>query len=119
MNSHKTQQGFTLIELVVTLLLAGICLLLATRLFVEAYRQYYAYRDRNATFFAEYNNVIRFRTLLKEQSWTCREDGSFSFTGNHLDSTNGTTLFPSALCEKSSKTGRVLICIKPEVCVPH
>lgn len=118
MTNRYTQSGFTLIELVVTILLAAICSLLAARLFVEAYRQFYSYRDRNAAFFAEYRDELRFRKLLHEHAWVCREDGSFSFEGHGNDTLQFTQIFPTPRCETNQRTGRTLICLKPGVCVP-
>ena len=118
MTSQKARRGFTLIELVVTILLSGLCSLVATQLFIEAYRQYYSYSNRDAKFFAEYRDELHFRRLLREQPWICREDSSFVFIGDNKDSLMSIVPYQSVSCEKNQKTGRILICIKHESCVP-
>lgn len=118
MNNTAHKKGFTLIELIVTMMLAGICSLLAARLFVEAYRQYYAYRERDAAYFAEYRDEVLFKKMLRESPWSCRVDGSFAFTGDNADSLAKAAPGHNLRCETNPKNGRILICFKPETCVP-
>lgn len=112
------KRGFTLIELVVSMMLAGICSLLAGRLFVEAYRQYYAYRDRDAIFFDESRQEALARKMLYKHPGKCREDSSYAFTGERADSLR--TAFPYAelRCEADLATGRVLVCPSEALCLP-
>ena len=118
MSNRQSRQGFTLIELVVSLLLAGICTLLTTRLFVEAYKLYYSYRDKDSGFFSEYRDELHFRKLLREQPWVCREDGSFAFTTEGQDSLLDKRTDSSLRCEQAPGTGRILVCIEHHICVP-
>lgn len=92
--SPQQKRGFTLIELVVTMAVAGIFMTLVMNLYSSANSAFITYRKSNDTFFAY--NVVRAKSerALREHPGVCIKDldsdeaAIYRFTGEDADSLN-------------------------------
>ena len=91
------KHGFTLIELVVTISLAGIFSTFAMEYYLQAIKANNIAAKRNSSYF-EYNvskNILK-RTLAGNRGECV--DGTYRFVGESADSLNATVPFPKLTC---------------------
>ncbi|MCQ2063128.1 MAG: prepilin-type N-terminal cleavage/methylation domain-containing protein [Fibrobacter sp.] len=95
---NKAKEGFTLIELVVTMAVSGIFFMLAMHVYVSANGAFVSYKKSHEDYF-EYNvKKATAEKMLRENTGECDSTGNFSFTGESADSLNEVFPFPEPKC---------------------
>ena len=104
---HATKRGFTLIELVVTLCIAGIFSTFAMEYYLQAVKANRAAAERDHSYF-EYNvSKKRLKKAIAENDGIC-EDGFYHFTGDAADSLTTAIPFVPLQCSPIAH-GRTLV----------
>jgi prepilin-type N-terminal cleavage/methylation domain-containing protein len=104
---QATKRGFTLIELVVTLCIAGIFSTFAMEYYLQAVKANRVAAERDHSYF-EYNvNKNRLKKTLAENEGFC-EDGIYHFTGEASDSLTTAIPFAQLQCSPIAH-GRTLV----------
>ena len=104
---HTSKKGFTLIELVVTLCIAGIFSTFAMEYYLQAVKANRAAAEKDQSYF-EYNknkNIMK-KTLIDNRGECV--DGIYRFVGENADSLNTTVPFPELKCSPIPH-GRTLV----------
>ena len=94
---QATKRGFTLIELVVTLCIAGIFSTFAMEYYLQAVKANRVAAERDHSYF-EYNVSKKLlKRVLADNKGECI-DGIYRFVGESADSLNATVPFPELKC---------------------
>jgi len=101
--------SFTLIEVLVTVTLVGICVLLSMNIFLEGYRQNVFYRNKNAIFFDSAKKDALAKKMLEEYPGECKNDGNYIFYGEKGDSLKKVFPYIDMPCSVDLKTGRSVV----------
>lgn len=104
----RNKNGFTLIELVVTMAVSGIFFTLAMNMYCNANGAFINYKKSHEAYF-DYNvKKATASRMLKNNSGKCENDGTFHFSGDAADSLNNAFPFPAPKC-KSLDRKRILV----------
>ena len=101
------RNGFTLIELVVTLAVSGIFFTLAMNMYVTANGAFTGYRKTHEAYFEHNVRAAVANRMLRDNRGTC-DGGEFRFAGEAADSLDRAVPFPAPRCKRIDRD-RILV----------